>query len=164
MMIRPATFDDAPQMTSLLNEIIAIGGTTAYQTPLNEDQMRQKYIAHDDLLCCHVAEIDDAVMGFQWLRWADQTVDDLPKGWAIIASFVNGRAAGKGIGKRLFAATVTVAQRAGVKTIDATIRADNTSGLRYYSSIGFVDYDLLTNVSLSDDLVVDKARKRFEIG
>ncbi|MEL6684225.1 MAG: GNAT family N-acetyltransferase [Pseudomonadota bacterium] len=163
MIIRPATIDDAAQMTALLNEIIAIGGTTAYQTPLDEDQVRQKFIAADDLICCHVAEIDSLVMGFQWLRWANLEADGLPKGWAIIASFVAGQAAGKGVGKHLFAATVPVAQRAAVRTIDATIRADNTSGLRYYGGLGFVDYDTLPDVVLADGLIVDKRRKRFEI-
>lgn len=164
MIIRSATLDDAPDMTALLNEIIAIGGTTAHQTPFDEDSMLRHYIAPDDLISCHVAELENEVVGFQWLGWPDPDFDSLPKGWAVIASFVASEAAGRGVGKRLFAATVTTAMQAGVKTIDATIRADNLSGLRYYSSVGFADYHRLTNVALSDGTVVDKARKRFEIG
>ncbi|PJI85790.1 L-amino acid N-acyltransferase YncA [Yoonia maricola] len=163
MITRPAIPADAPDMTALLNEIIAIGGTTAYTTPLTEEQVLRDYITRESLISSHVAEADDRVVGFQWLRWADPECDGMPKGWAIIASFVATSAAGKGIGKHLFAATATSATKAGVTTIDATIRGDNTSGLRYYSGLGFEDYDRLTDIELSDGTVVDKVRKRFEI-
>lgn len=163
MIIRPAQPDDAADMTALLNEIIAIGGTTAYTTPFDEDYLLEKYIDLPELVCCHVAEIDNAVLGFQWLRWGDIDQDNVPKGWAVIASFVDSQAAGKGIGRQLFKATVKSAQRAGVKTIDATIRADNVSGLRYYGGMGFQDYDLMRDVPLSDGTRIDRVRKRFEI-
>ena len=164
MTIRPATAEDARDMTTLLNEIIAIGDTTAHQTPFDEDRMIRHYIAPDDLISCHVAETENGVVGFQWLGWPDPAYEDLPRGWATIASFVAQEVAGQGIGKRLFAATVTSAMQAGVKTIDATIRADNLSGLRYYGSIGFSDYGRLENVTLSDGTIVDKLQKRFEVG
>ena len=163
MIIRPALPTDAAEMCALLNDIIAIGGSTAHLTPFDTDRMQQHYIAPDDLICCHVAELDDQVIGFQWLGWPDDTLD-LPNGWAIIASFVATDAAGKGVGRRLFAAPVTEAESAGVKTIDATIRTDNWSGLKYYSSIGFTDYNQLSEVALSDGTLVNKVQKRFEIG
>jgi ribosomal protein S18 acetylase RimI-like enzyme len=47
--------------------------------------------------------------------------------------------------------------------IDATIRADNTGGLAFYSRQGFVDYDRLVGVPLEDGTPVDRLRKRFDI-
>jgi len=80
------------------------------------------------------------------------------------ASFVASAAAGKGIGQHLFAATKKAAMDAGAAVIDATIRADNVAGLRYYSGLGFVDYDLLKDVPLQDGTRVDRVRKRFDLG
>ncbi len=163
MIIRQAVHGDAQDMTKLLNEIIAVGGTTAHQTPFDESGMISQYIDPPALISCQVAEIDGTVQGFQWLGWPRIEGDDFPKGWAIIASFVDVNATGKGIGRHLFAATVQTAQRAEVKTIDATIRADNRSGLQYYGGLGFVDYDRLKDVPLPDGTMVDRVRKRFEI-
>ena len=164
MIIRPARRADAPDMTALLNQIIEIGGTTAHQTPFDEDRMHDHYIAAPALISCQEAEIDNAVRGFQWLRWGDPEKDEVPQGWAIIASFVSVQVAGHGIGRQLFKATLSVAENVGVKAIDATIRADNTSGLRYYSGIGFDDYARLKDIPLTDGTRVDKIRKRLEIG
>ncbi|WP_411891202.1 N-acetyltransferase family protein [Yoonia sp. SDW83-1] len=163
MIIRDATAADAAQMTDLLNEIIAMGGPTAYQTPFDTDRMLHHCIARSGLVSSQVAELDGAVLGFQYLAWADDPDDPMPEGWAIIASFVASSAAGKGVGQHLFAATKAVAIKAGVKTIDATIRADNVPGLRYYSGLGFVDYDRLVAIPLRDGTVVDRVRKRYDL-
>ncbi|WP_341367677.1 GNAT family N-acetyltransferase [Yoonia sp. BS5-3] len=163
MIIRPATAADAPDMVTLLNAIIEAGGTTAHQTLFDETTMLEHYIESDGLISCLVAEIEEVVLGFQWLRWAKPEQDGVPDDWAIIASFVANRAAGKGVGQHLFKATRTAASQAGVAAIDATIRADNTPGLRYYSGLGFVDYDRLTGLALSDGTIVDRIRKRFDI-
>ena len=163
MIIRPATPADAPQMAALLNEIIAIGGTTAHQTPFDNDRMLDHYIARPEVVSCHVAEESGAVLGFQYLAWATDPDDPMPDGWAIIASFVAQSAAGKGVGQHLFAATKAVAAKAGVKTIDATIRADNVPGLRYYGGLGFVDYDRLLGFPLRDGTPVDRVRKRYDL-
>lgn len=163
MIIRPASESDAAEMTILLNEIITAGGTTAYQTPFDKAQILEHFIALPELIGCHVAEVDGHVLGFQWLRWGNSEHDNVPRDWAIIASFVARSAAGKGIGRQLFRATIEAAQHAGVATIDAMIRADNVSGLRYYSGLGFVDYDRLKDVALSDGTRIDRVRKRFEV-
>ena len=162
MIIRDATPADAGQMTDLLNEIIAIGGTTAHQRPFDTDRMQQHYIEPPDLVSCKLAEKDGTVLGFQCVEWATWPDDPMPEGWAVIASFVAPAAAGQGVGQQLFAATRAAAIAAGVKTIDATIRADNVPGLRYYSGLGFVDYDRLIGVPLRDGTAVDRIRKRLD--
>lgn len=163
MIIRPAHAGDAADMTAMLNPIIAAGGTTAHQRPFDEERMQGHYIAPIDLVCCHVAEIKKQVMGFQCLVWPDPNVSEMPDGWAFIASFVAPQAAGQGIGQQLFAATKEAAKTAGVRTIDATIRADNTLGLRYYTGLGFVDYGCLQQVPLRDGKCVDRIQKRYDL-
>ena len=45
---------------------------------------------------------------------------------------------------------------AGVNLIDATIRANNVSGLIYYTGLGFVDYNYLPNKTLADGRKIDR--------
>ena len=161
MMVRPASPADAAGMTTVLNDIIALGGTTAHQTPFDAAKMLSHYIAGPKTISCQIAEEASKVIGFQWLGWAD--AGETPKDWAIIASFVSGDAAGKGVGQHLFGATKAAAIHANVPTIDATIRADNTPGLRYYSGLGFVDYNRLVDVPLSDGTHIDRICKRFDL-
>ena len=163
MIVRPATRADAPDMTALLNAIIAQGGTTAHQTPFDTDRMIAHYIEAPFGLSCMVAEEDGRVIGFQALEWPDPAGDRFPEGWGFIASFVASEAAGKGVGQHLFAATRAAARQAGMVAIDATIRADNVPGLKYYSGLGFVDYDRLRDVPLRDGTRVDRIRKRYDL-
>lgn len=155
--VRPAVTGDAPQMVTLLNSIIAAGGTTAHQTPIDIDEMRSHYIASPEIISCHVATSNGRLSGFQFLGW-----DMKREGWAIIATFVALDRSKMGIGQKLFSATRFAAIAARAKTIDATIRADNTGGLKYYSGLGFTYYDTLHQIPLTDGTPIDRIRKRFD--
>lgn len=161
--VRPATTNDAAALIGIINPIIAAGGTTAHQTPFDEARMSRHYIAPAQIIQCTVAERDGVVSGFQSLMWPDEEGDTFPQGWAIIASFVARSSIGHGIGQAMFAATRQAALAAGVRTIDATIRADNAGGLAYYTSLGFVDYEVLPAVPLRDGTLVDRVRKRLDL-
>lgn len=158
--VRPAVSADAPQMSKLINAVIAIGGTTAYETPLDADYIRRRFIAPDNNISCHVAIANGRLAGFQSLIWGNDT---MPDGWSVIATFVGLDRAKMGIGKKLFSATRFAAKAAEVKTIDATIRADNIGGLKYYGGLGFTDYDVLKDIPLNDGTPVDRIRKRLDL-
>ena len=162
-MIRLATHSDAAAMTEVLNPLIAAGGTTAHQRPFDAARMCRHYIAPEGNIACHVAVLEGRIAGFQSLIWPHDHGDPFPEGWAIIASFVAPNAAGRGVGRKLFAATRTAAMAASVRVIDATIRADNASGLGYYTAMGFRDYDRLIAVPLRDGTPVDRIRKRYDL-
>ena len=103
---------------------------------------------------------------FQSLEWSDPDWigdDKIPASWAIISSFVDINKHRRGIGKALFQQTTKYAQEAQVEYIEATIRADNENGLRYYSSLGFYEYDVLKGVALSNGVLVDRIRKKFKV-
>lgn len=89
--------------------------------------------------------------------------DPLPEGWATIGTFARVGLTQRGVGRALFAETLKAARAAGIKVIDATIRADNAGGLAFYARQGFVDYDRLIGVPLNDGTPVDRVRKRFEV-
>ena len=162
MIVRPARPEDAPEMASLINEIIAAAGTTAYEDPFTPAKMLENYIAAPLLISCHVAEAQGVIQGFQAI-WHPKPDSGVPGGWAIIATFAKKGGTQRGIGSSLFEATKSAARAAGITSIDATIRADNAGGLAFYSSRGFVDYDRLQAVPLKDGTPVDRIRKRFDL-
>jgi len=159
---RRATTDDAPAMAVLINEIIAIGGTTAYEDLFTPEGMDHEFISPPYLLSCTLVEDEGRLLGFQVLLWPNAE-EPFPDGWAYIGTYARVGHTGSGIGRTLFAETLKAARAAGVKSIDATIRADNTGGLAFYSRMGFVDYDRKVGVPLKDGTLVDRVRKRFDL-
>lgn len=150
-------------MADLINAIIAVGGTTAYEDPFDATSMDAAYISLPQLVSCFVAEDGAELVGFQGLMWSFDPDDPLPQGWATIGTFARLGLTQRGVGGAMFAATLEAARAARVAVIDATIRADNTGGLAFYSRQGFVDYDRLVGVPLKDGTPMDRFRKRFDI-
>lgn len=161
--VRPATPADAAAMAELINAIIAIGGTTAYEEPFDAASMDAAYISLPQLVSCFVAEADGELVGFQGLMRSFDPDDPLPDGWATIGTFARVGLTQRGVGGALFAQTLAAAREAGISVIDATIRADNSGGLAFYARQRFVDYDRLIGVPLRDGRPVDRVRKRFDV-
>ena len=161
--IRHATRADALAMAELINAIIARGGTTAYETPFDAESLAAEFIALPQRVSCFVAEADGKLAGFQSLFTSFEDDDPFPPDWGIIGTFARVGETQRGTGSALFARTVAAARDAGITTIDATIRADNTGGLAFYSRLGFVDYAVIRAKPLRDGAPVDRIRKRFDI-
>jgi RimJ/RimL family protein N-acetyltransferase len=160
---RLARRDDAPEMVEILNRIIQTGGTTAHEIAYTRQRMRADYIEARAGICCIVALRNGEIVGFQSLEWPYEGGDDFHADWGIIATFVKSGLTCGGIGAALFQATRMVAAHSGVTAIDATIRADNAGGLRYYAKMGFVDYARQRDARLRDGTPVDRVRKRFDL-
>ncbi|MDL2405826.1 GNAT family N-acetyltransferase [Rhizobium calliandrae] len=160
MHIRKAITADAEELCGLLNEIIRIGGTTAIETPVSFAEFADWFIDGEFALACHVAKHDQLLVGFQSLS----LYGDPPPRYADIATFARVNPKIPGVGSALFPATRTAAEELGFEFINATIRADNVSGLAYYTKMGFEDYDRLSRVPLLDGTPVDRIKKRYRIG
>lgn len=158
--VRRAGDLDARNMAELLNEIIRIGGTTALTEDVTAQTLKEWFRQTPDQSVWHVAE-DDAgtLLGFQYIR----PNAALPPEACAIATFVRVGQTGLGVGSKLFAETRKAAKNMGYVWIDATIRADNESGLTYYQSRGFENYTRRTGVTLGNGLVVDQISKRFDL-
>ncbi|MEM8788682.1 MAG: GNAT family N-acetyltransferase [Pseudomonadota bacterium] len=154
--VRAACAADTPAMAALLNQIIAIGGTTALQTPVTADWFVERLAVPRS--CWHVAVAED-LLGFQWAAPNPK----LPPDIADIATFVRVGLTGRGVGSALFRATETCVRARGYGAINATIRGDNTGGLAYYSGRGFRDHDVTPAVPLADGTPVDRVHKRFAL-
>ncbi|MGB0439986.1 MAG: GNAT family N-acetyltransferase [Primorskyibacter sp.] len=156
---RAGVLDTRP-MAALLNEIIAIGGTTAFTASVTADQIRGWMAQAPARSVWHLAE--DAkgdILGFQSI----EPHPTLPPEVCDIASFVRVGQTGLGIGSGLFERSRTVAAQMGYVWINATIRADNFGGLAYYQSRGFEDYARHSNVRLGNGQIVDKISKRYDL-
>ncbi|MGE6783266.1 N-acetyltransferase family protein [Ensifer adhaerens] len=156
--VRPARPDDAPALSAFLNEIIAIGGTTAHQTQFTPERFVEHYLSGPGFVSCFVAEDETGEpCAFQALdRW-----DGIPEDWADIGTFSRPGNKVPGAGTALFKATCDHARSIGLTALNATIRADNVGGLSYYGKMGFVDYRVDKAVPLADGRPVDRIWKRF---
>ncbi|GFE64783.1 GNAT family N-acetyltransferase [Litoreibacter roseus] len=159
MKIRLGNQDDVSQLVDILNEIITIGGTTAYQKPVSASYFDRLLDAPDSKTFLHVAERDGCVAGFQWIEPLDPPDDHI----AGIATFAKVSGVQRGIGSALFARTRTACRAAGFTEINATIRGDNTGGLAYYSKMGFEDHSVSANIPLDDGTPVDRIHKRLDL-
>lgn len=158
--VRPMLREDVGEACRLLNDIIEIGGTTALEIPFSEPLFAQSYFKGDDKICCHVAlDSQGQVAGFQWLGLHDALPDDC----ADIATFARRTDSVRGVGRALFSATRDTATKLGFKWINATIRADNGMGLRYYSKMGFQDHSVRYGVPLRGGRPVDRISKRYQL-
>jgi len=158
--VAPAKPNNAADMAEILNEIIAVGGTTAYLSPISEKTIAA-WIIEDGARCTWLVAFDETqrMVGFQWTRPSDA----LPKGATNIASFVRIGVVGGGIGSQLFAKTAELARDLGYEWINATIRSDNQSGLSFYSKMGFEDWKSEPDARLSDGRISGKTHKRYQL-
>jgi L-amino acid N-acyltransferase YncA len=161
LLVRPVAPEDAPQLTELLNAIIARGGTTALETPFTPDTLAQTYLTGPDVHICLVA-VDPAtgqVEGFQTLGRYPNLPDDV----GDIGTFARVDGIQRGVGSALFAEMTKRARALGLTAINATIRGDNIGGLAFYTKQGFVDHAVTPDVALSDGTPVDRVHKRFDL-
>jgi L-amino acid N-acyltransferase YncA len=158
-MVRDARTGDAQELCDLLNTIIQIGGTTAFETPFGVAEFEEQFLAGPQIMNCFVAEDERRrrLWGFQIL----ERDPELPGDWADIATFARPEPKIPGIGAALFAATAKRARELGLRAINATIRADNGGGLAFYGKLGFEDYKVTQSVPLKDGTLVDRISKRY---
>jgi len=137
--VREATAADATAMRQILRDILAVWKS---DRPSTVAHVLAHYVDHPDRLRCSVAvDRGGAVIGFQSLKRAKEGNSyDLPTGWGIIGTYVAAKAAGRGVGKALFASSLDAARKADLTEIDATIGESNEPGLAYYDAIGFRTY------------------------
>ncbi len=153
MIIRRAEPRDADQMAAILNRIIAIGGTTAHETPMSGADVRRHFIDGPDCLTAVVAQLEETVIGWQAIGWW--------RGEAHIGSFVDPESHARGTGTAMFENTLSLAREAGLTEIHASIRADNVPGLAYYARIGFTDHSSDPGFALKDGTVVGRINRVF---
>jgi len=160
MIVRTAKINDAEEMRVMLNEIVAIGGSTAIEEPLSASDITANYLDGPDHVCCFVAEdAKGRIAGFQALEHKPGQARKI----AYSSTFARQTDRVPGIGTALFETTKAAAAELGITEIVAKIRADNVSGLAYYTKMGFVDFGIEKAVPLKDGTPVDRVSKRYDL-
>lgn len=136
--LRDARDADAGQMAEVQNAIYRAGLRTA---PVTEALIFERYLAPEHTVACTVVEQHGRVVGFQSLKraWPGNPYE-VAEGWGIIGTHISPDAGRSGLGRRLFAVSLSAAREAGLTAIDASIGASNAAGLAYYRALGFVPY------------------------
>lgn len=107
-------------------------------SPVDVALVRARYLDMEYGVACTVAEREDRVVGFQSLKraWPGNPYD-VAQGWGIIGTHIHPEAGRSGLGRRLFVKSLAAARAAGLRHLDASIGADNSPALAYYSAMGF---------------------------
>jgi L-amino acid N-acyltransferase YncA len=155
MTVRAATPADAPAMADILNQIIALGGTTAHEDPKSVETILADYVTGPDVLASVVALDAGRVIGWQSV--------ELWQGDAHIGTFVTPGVQARGAGAAMFALTRAMLSGSGVTAIIASIRADNVPGLAYYARLGFADFARDPDFALRDGRVVGRVHRRYDL-
>ncbi len=155
LSVRPMTAEDVPDCAVLLNHIIALGGSTAYEDPFTSEGFAGEFLQGPVL--SHVVTQDRRILGFQ-VCFED------PPGVYGVGTFTDRRAPVKGAGRALFEATLAACRARGGEAIVAAITSDNTGGLAYYDRMGFVDVERIENhKTRRSGETVDRVIKRFSL-
>ncbi|MFK7995825.1 MAG: N-acetyltransferase family protein [Granulosicoccus sp.] len=158
LITRQAVQSDIQDMCQLLNQIIDIGGTTAYEVKLSDAEFSSHFLSGPNCMSLMVCLSEgDEILGFQALL----KTPGLEPDWVDIATFARVEPKVKGVGTMLFGATLKLARESDIVSINATIRSDNTSGLAYYSKLGFVDYRVDKAIPLKYGTPVDRVSKKY---
>jgi L-amino acid N-acyltransferase YncA len=156
--IRQATPGDAVALCQILNKIITVGGTTAIETPLSVTEFDDHLLTGCDCIVCFVTEaMNGERLGFQSLT----KNAELPEAWVDIGTFTRREPRTPGVGTALFQNTIAFARQNGYVAINATIRADNYSGIPYYEKMGFKTYKVARDVPLKSGKPVDPISKNY---
>ena len=131
MNVREVEEKDSLALCELLNEIIVIGGTTAFEKKLNKHEFEKYFVNGQDQTHTILAIDQSGYLGFQCLSYHPE----LPDGWLDIATFTRAQPKIAGVGTALFGYSLKYVRQNSFSCINATIRADNKAGLAYLSLI-----------------------------
>ena len=159
LRIDPATREDVPVLNAILAALIAQGDNTALEH-LSDETFSQWFLTGPTALFCLVARNEAGeILGFQTLS----TYGELPSGWADIGTFARADSHNQGIGSALLAESQKRLLALGFSNVNATVRADNAGGLKFYRKMGFVPYETLAQVPLHDGRLIDRISHRLEL-
>jgi hypothetical protein len=155
VIVRTARPEDAAQMAENPNRIIAIGGTTAHETPKAADPVRDRYVTGPDVLSSFVAESVGQMVGRPAVEWW--------RGEAHIGTFLRPGMQASGLGAAPFAQTRPRLGALGPPAIIASIRADHVAARAYDGRTGFVDLARNPDDALRDGRVVGRVHRRSDL-
>ncbi len=153
--IRPARAADLPRILSIYNREVLVS-TATYDTRPRSPAEHARWFAHHGP--AHPVFV--AVEGRKVLGWASLSPwSDRPAyGRSVeVSVYVDERARGRGIGRRLLEELVDAARRLGHHALLARISADNEVSVRLHESLGFALVGTLKEVGFKFGRMLDVA-------
>lgn len=144
MRIRPIELRDAARTAELLNSIIATGTETSMSESLRLTEQEKYIVSFPTRGVFLVAEevASGLVIGMQSIEPCGNASE--PNGHvAEISTFVDAASRRSGVGSALMEALCINATKNGFRKLLATIRADNTAALHFYTRSGFRQIGIL---------------------
>lgn len=154
-LIRSMTRADTRALSDLINHTIRLGGSTAYENPFTPETFAEEFLG-PDITSALVAETQtNDLAGFQCLFGGPPDPG--------IASFTDQRTRYPGAARALFPETEKSARQMGATHIRATIRTDNSFGLRYYLGLGFTETSRDTQFRLKNGTPIERVRTLYAL-
>ena len=160
-LIRPARSADVAATLRLRND--AIRHSTAIWTDIQQTP-EEGAAWWDELVgrqAAYVVELDGAVIGYAcWAPWRPKegyrfTVED--------SVYVAAEHQGHGLGRRLMAALIDAARRAGMHVMLADIESGNTASITLHERLGFETVGKLREVGIKFDRWLDLTIMRLAL-
>ncbi|MEE8602199.1 GNAT family N-acetyltransferase [Euzebya tangerina] len=149
------TRGDVPACVALVNHIIAVGGTTAYEAPFTDHGFADRYLG--DAAITTVVLEGGRLVGFQGAF-------EVERGIFSLGTFTDQQRPVPGAGRALFDATVMAARARGGVRLLAKITSDNAGGLAFYTAMGFIDDHVVpADHTRPDGTAVDRIVKVYPL-
>ncbi len=144
---------DVPACVVIINHIISLDGSTAYEEPYSEAGFAAHYFKGAEVI--NVVLHDERLVGFQGAF-------EIEPGVYSIGSFTDQMNPVRGAGKAMFEKTRFDCKNRGGTSIIAKITEDNSGGLAFYSKMGFQpDHVKPADHTRPNGTQVDRIVKRF---
>ncbi len=161
-IIRRAELADLESITAIYNEAILTTTATFDTEPKDLAERRRWFESHDRRHPVLVALLDGKVVGWSGLsKWSERAAYD---DTAETTFYVQAEFRGRGIGRRLKAATIDEARRLGFHSLIARVTAESAASLHLNEQFGFVAVGTLKEVGrkfgrLLDVVILQKMLK-----
>jgi phosphinothricin acetyltransferase len=134
-MIRPATADDAKSICSIYNRYVKTSVVTFEEIPVSINEMEGRIRTVLSKYPWLVSEEGGEILGYAYVsKWRDRSAYRYSAEDSI---YIRDGAQGRGIGKKLFAALLEEAQKAGIHTLVALITMPNEQSIGLHEKFGF---------------------------
>lgn len=144
MIIRRATVDDLPSITTIYNDAIRKTVATFDTEPKSNQEQRMWFEAHGPRYPVIVADVDGTIVG--WASLSQYSDRCAYSDTAEASVYVAGSQRGKGIGRRLLHELIERGHRATLHVIIARIAGGNAVSIRLFESQGFTHVGVLKEV------------------
>ncbi len=166
VVVRPVRRDDladAAGIAHILNNVIAGGRFTAlagHWTPEDEQAFLQGLGPRSEAF---VAAVEGSIVGFQviepFVNYTSTMAHVAQLGTYVLAEF-----RGRGIGRKLAAATLAFGRAQGYEKAVIYVLAHNEGGLAYYRSLGFTARGTLTRQTKIGGVYYDEVFMELHFG